>query len=270
MEPLHFVALPIRLDLFSALPFKRKLDNHNVGKTMEDFHVGCLININDQNYFVRDHGEGDRVVFFCHGMPDDGELWQPIASKLVECGYRVIAPDNLGCGQSSKPEDDSRYTYERINEDIICILDELELEKVHFVSHDVGAGIGWDFAMNYPQRLKSFVTMTHGHPIRWAEESFTLEGARYNWYLYAGMMPLAEDHFLAGDGLLGETLLATHPNKDRVLEKLFLDGSIETYTKIDKVNSILDFMTVFANCNGNYSSLDMKKSQVPTYGISAS
>ena len=57
---------------------------------------GKSMKIGGWNYHVSDQGEGDKVAFLVHGMPDDGSCWKYQAPALLKAGYRVIVPDTLG------------------------------------------------------------------------------------------------------------------------------------------------------------------------------
>ena len=54
---------------------------------------GKTMKIGGYNYHVSDQGDGDKVAFLVHGMPDDGSCWKYQAPALLKAGYRVIVPD---------------------------------------------------------------------------------------------------------------------------------------------------------------------------------
>ena len=64
---------------------------------------GKTMKIGGYNYHVSDQGEGDKVAFLVHGMPDDGSCWKYQAPALLKAGYRVIVPDTLGYGKTDRP-----------------------------------------------------------------------------------------------------------------------------------------------------------------------
>lgn len=206
-----------------------------------------FIEANGQRYFVRDSRDGDVAVLLVHGMPDDGGLWRHQIPALIAAGYRVIAADNLGCGQSARPEDPARYKKPMIVADLAAILNELGIAAVHYVGHDVGAGMGWQFTMAFPQRVLSFVTMTIGHPLSLAETSFTEEGARANWYLMANQLPNWGALWRAGDGRLSRMALGSHPDLETLLPKLMQPGELESLMMIDRTTPITDFLIAYGN-----------------------
>jgi pimeloyl-ACP methyl ester carboxylesterase len=112
-------------------------------------------------------GEGPDVLLV-HGFPDDHTVWRNQIPALVDAGYRVIALDTRGCGESEiKPCEDD-YAIDTLVADVVALLDALGIAKVRLVGHDWGALQGWCFAMGYPERVDRYVAMSLGHPAAYA------------------------------------------------------------------------------------------------------
>src|SRR4029077_10346379 len=103
---------------------------------------------------VVDTGTGDPVLLL-HGFPDSAEAWREQIKPLVAAGYRVIAPDLRGFGDSDKPRDPANIArdigfdkLQRVGADIPGVLAQLvpARTRVHVVGHDWGAAVGWVFA----------------------------------------------------------------------------------------------------------------------------
>jgi len=105
--------------------------------------------------YVRVGGKGPAVVLL-HGFGDSGDMWAPLAAKLVK-DHTVIVPDLRGMGLSSHPEDG----YEKAAQarDLVGILDKLKVQKVQLVTHDIGNMVGYALATHYPERVTSWVVM---------------------------------------------------------------------------------------------------------------
>ncbi len=108
-------------------------------------------------------GEGPDVLLV-HGCPDDHDVWRKQIPALVAAGYRVIAPDTRGCGDSELAPRVADYAIERLVEDLVALLDALGIEKVRLVGHDWGAVQGWQLAMRHPERVERFIALSVGHP----------------------------------------------------------------------------------------------------------
>src|SRR4051812_9946310 len=84
-------------------------------------------------------GDGEPVVLL-HGWPDDHDLWRFQVPALVDAGYRVIAPDLRGFGESDKPEGVEAYAVPHHLADLEALAQQLGLEQFRLVGHDWGAG----------------------------------------------------------------------------------------------------------------------------------
>lgn len=103
-------------------------------------------------------------VLLVHGFPDDHEVWREQIPALVQAGYRVIAPDTRGCGDSEMPANVDDYRIERLVGDLVALLDALKVDKVRLVAHDWGAVIAWQLVLAHPERVDCYVAMSVGHP----------------------------------------------------------------------------------------------------------
>jgi pimeloyl-ACP methyl ester carboxylesterase len=120
---------------------------------------------------VVDEGEGPAVLLV-HGFPDDHTVWRKQIPMLVAAGYRVIAPDTRGCGESEIPARLGGYKIDRLVADLAGVLDALGIDKVRLVAHDWGAVQGWNFAMRHPERVERYVALSVGHPNAYARGGF--------------------------------------------------------------------------------------------------
>jgi uncharacterized protein (TIGR00252 family) len=106
--------------------------------------------------FYRRWGEGTDACLFLHGIPTNGLLWRKVAPAVAKKGYLCLAPDQIGLGKSSAPEDED-FSLEGQAELIHRMLERLNLRRIHMVGHDTGGGIAQIFASRWPERLKSLV-----------------------------------------------------------------------------------------------------------------
>jgi pimeloyl-ACP methyl ester carboxylesterase len=97
---------------------------------------------------------GKTVVLF-HGKNFSAEYWENTLRALSAQGYRVIAPDQIGFGKSSKPE--IRYTFARLVENNVRLLDHLKIARVAVVANSMGGMLGVHFARRHPERVSALV-----------------------------------------------------------------------------------------------------------------
>ena len=101
---------------------------------------------------VRVGGSGPAVVLL-HGYGETGDMWVSLAIDLA-ADHTVIVPDLRGMGLSPKPA--GGYDKKTQGADIAGLLDALGVKVVDLVTHDIGNMVGYAFAAQYPDRVKSF------------------------------------------------------------------------------------------------------------------
>ncbi|HWG11228.1 MAG TPA: alpha/beta hydrolase [Rhodanobacteraceae bacterium] len=109
----------------------------------------------DATIHVRVGGQGPAVLML-HGFGDTGDMWQPLAVRLMR-DHTVVAPDLRGMGLSSHPADG--YTKKAQAQELARVLDSLSIGKVALVTHDIGNMVGYAFAAQYRTRVTRWVAM---------------------------------------------------------------------------------------------------------------
>ncbi|TXH87016.1 MAG: alpha/beta hydrolase [Rhodoferax sp.] len=132
---------------------------------------GQYLQVNGISMYVVVEGSGPDVLLL-HGFPDSHAIWREQIPALVEAGYRVIAPDLRGCGQSELSPCVADYRLQNLVQDVVGLLDVLGIERVRLVAHDWGAVIGWHFALWHHHRLDRYAALSVGHPSCYATGGF--------------------------------------------------------------------------------------------------
>jgi pimeloyl-ACP methyl ester carboxylesterase len=107
--------------------------------------------INGINMHYVEQGEGMPVVL-CHGFPHLWFSWHRQIGALANAGYRVIAPDMRGMGQTEAPADPEAYDVDHITADLLGLLDHIGEQRAVFVGLNFGAFANYDFALRHPER----------------------------------------------------------------------------------------------------------------------
>ncbi|MES2465100.1 MAG: alpha/beta hydrolase [Armatimonadota bacterium] len=97
-----------------------------------------------------------QTVVLLHGKNFSGEYWHETISLLSHNGYRVIVPDQIGFGKSSKP-DDLAYSFDLLAANTVALLDELKVDRAAIVGHSMGGMLAVRFVRNYPERSTRLV-----------------------------------------------------------------------------------------------------------------
>ena len=107
-----------------------------------------------------DEGNGDTFLFL-HGNPTSSYLWRNIAPHVEDLG-RVVIPDLIGMGDSDKLDgvDNEGYKYHGQYGYLTELFDQLDLgNNIHLIIHDWGSAMGFQFARENPDRIKSITYM---------------------------------------------------------------------------------------------------------------
>lgn len=155
------------------------------------------LQVNGLHMHVRSVGQGPAVVLL-HGFPDTHMVWRKQIGPLVKAGYRVLAPDLRGYGQTDAPEAVSAYRLEHVCADVLGMLDALGIARARIVGHDWGAVAGWMLCTDAPERVEQFVTLSVGHPAAFIHAGLDqkLRSAYLLWFMMPG---LAEQSLRAAD-----------------------------------------------------------------------
>jgi pimeloyl-ACP methyl ester carboxylesterase len=92
-----------------------------------------------------------RVVVLLHGRNFPSSYWAPVIKTLSDAGYRVIVPDQIGFGKSSKPAGELHF--DTLARNTIALLDHLQIAKADIVAHSLGGMLGARIARAYPERV---------------------------------------------------------------------------------------------------------------------
>lgn len=142
-------------------------------------------------HFARLTG-GNRPLVLLHGWPEFWLTWLPVMQRLAPHGYDLIAPDLRGFGKSENPYPgpSDQATPETHARDVIALLDELGLERVGVVSHDIGAFAAQPLARLAPERLSGLFFFNCPYPgigNRWTDTKQLTE----IWYQSFNQQPWA-------------------------------------------------------------------------------
>ena len=170
-----------------------------------------------------DSGEGQSIVFL-HGNPASSFLWRNITPAVEGMG-RIVVPDLIGMGDSEKLEgvDNPDYQYHGQYKYLSNLLDSLDLgNEVNLVIHDWGSAMGFQYARENSDRIKSITFMEAiVAPLSWDDWP---ENARNIFQLMRSE---------AGEELVLE--------KNIFVERILLNDSAEGFSEEEKAEYIRPF-----------------------------
>lgn len=230
--------------------------------------------VGDVSLTVTDNGDPNRpAVLMVHGWPDTAYVWRNQVPFLVERGYRVIAPDMHGRGQSERPRDLTGYKLSATIPDLLALLDHFEIDDAHVVGHDFGALMTWVFAIAHPDRVRSLTTLSVGHPA--AFEGGGLEQMSRSWYMLLFQFEgIAEEWLTQNEWANFRRFVGNHPETEQWISELSRDGALESSLDWYRANSHPDrlikpprsFPPVTAPTQGIWSSGDFALTETQMKG----
>ena len=96
-----------------------------------------------------EQGAGPLVVL-CHGWPESWYSYRHQIPALAAAGFRVVAPDQRGFGQTDRPEPIEAYNILNLAGDIVGLVNSLGFDSAAIVGHDWGAPVAWHCALLRP------------------------------------------------------------------------------------------------------------------------
>ncbi|KAL5983717.1 hypothetical protein ACLOJK_017808 [Asimina triloba] len=130
---------------------------------MEEEHR--IVSVNGINMHIVEKGKGPAVLLL-HGFPQLWYTWRHQIQGLAARGFRALAPDLRGFGDTDAPPSPSSYTIYHIGGDLIALIDLLGLDQVFVVGHDWGAYVAWHLCLFRPDRVKALLNLSVPFPRR--------------------------------------------------------------------------------------------------------
>ncbi|WP_343667430.1 alpha/beta hydrolase [Chitinophaga sp.] len=96
------------------------------------------------------------TILLLHGKNFPAAYWDSTAAELGKSGYRVIMPDQVGFGKSSKPAH-LQYSFQLLAQNTKALLDTLHLSKVAVLGHSMGGMLATRFTLMYPDVVEKLI-----------------------------------------------------------------------------------------------------------------
>jgi pimeloyl-ACP methyl ester carboxylesterase len=111
--------------------------------------------------FYREAGDPAKpALVLLHGFPTSSAMYRDLIADLADA-YHLIAPDHIGFGQSAMPPvDEFEYSFEKLTEITLALLDKLGLDRFALYIQDYGAPIGLRIASRNPHRVTALITQS--------------------------------------------------------------------------------------------------------------
>jgi len=168
------------------------------------------IQANGLTFTIDEAGEGDDIALFLHGFPESRRSWRRQLPFVADQGWRAVAPDTRGYGQTSRPKGRGAYRFDNLTADVGALFDALGARRRILIGHDWGGIIAWAAAIQRVRPLDGLVIMNAPHPAAYARHVHRSPAQMLrSWYVLYFQLPWLPE-------------LATTAGHARAIERAFV------------------------------------------------
>jgi pimeloyl-ACP methyl ester carboxylesterase len=147
------------------------------------------VEANGLTFTIDECGEGDRVALLLHGFPESRICWRHQLPALAALGWRAVAPDLRGYGDSSRPEGREAYAIEHLVDDSAALFDMLGAKQRLLIGHDWGGMVAWAFAIRQARPLDALALLNAPYPSVYAKAVRGWRQRLRSWYIPFFQLP---------------------------------------------------------------------------------
>ena len=140
----------------SKLSFDAELSQFSYPFEVHSFALESQNQSLSMRYMDVGNQKSARVIVLLHGKNFSGYYWKRIAEDLIRVGYRVIIPDQIGFGKSSKP-DYYQYSFSQLASNTQLLLKNLNIQTYTLVGHSMGGMLGVNMAYLFPDSVNKLI-----------------------------------------------------------------------------------------------------------------
>ena len=205
-----------------------------------------IVESNGINIRLAMMGEGPLVIF-CHGWPESWYSYRHQLPAVADAGFKAVAYDVRGYGESDKPYEVEAYTMRNMTNDVIGIIDALGYDTAITIGHDWGGPIALNTAALNEDRITATGTLsvpfTGRGPMPTLDLWKEIYKDRFFYQLYFQKEGIAEEEF---ESDLSKSLFMTYTNSDgRGMKFNFEKGQSGLVTEKTKDSTFLEGMEIF-------------------------
>ena len=182
-------------------------------------------------------------ILLLHGHPQTHVVWRKVAPQLVKAGFKVIAPDLRGYGDSDKPESDPShlpYSKRVMAADQIALMKHLGHETFSVVGHDRGGRVAHRLALDHPDAVERMVVLDIAPTATMYAQTNQEFATRYFWWFF----------LIQPDGL-PEKVIASDPEyflRRHIAGQVKIAGSVEEPAIVEYLRCYSDPASLHAIC----------------------
>jgi pimeloyl-ACP methyl ester carboxylesterase len=138
------------------------------------------------------------LVLLLHGFPELARSWRHQLPALAGAGYRAVAPDLRGYGET---ELRGPFDVATLVRDVTALIGALGREQAVVVGHDWGGAVAWETAARAPEAVERLVAINCPPPAALADAMRRSRAQlRKSWYILFFQLPWLPERRMAKDG----------------------------------------------------------------------
>jgi pimeloyl-ACP methyl ester carboxylesterase len=155
-----------------------------------------FVTANGIRFHLEADGDGP-LLLLLHGFPQTWYMWHHVMPQLAARGYRVVAPDLRGVGESSRPTRVRDYRLSILGDDVAALVTALGREKAHLIGHDWGGIVAWEAAFSHPEVVDRLV-IVNAPPAQGFVRTLlrSLRQLGRSWYIFFFNLPRLPERLL--------------------------------------------------------------------------
>ena len=140
----------------SPVEYNKELDGFNYPFEVNTFELNSQNQDLKMRYMDVGDKDAEKVIVLLHGKNFSGYYWGKVTRYLLKKNYRVIVPDQIGFGKSSKPKT-YQYSFGQLALNTKLLLDDLDINEFHLVGHSMGGMLATTFSVNYSKLVDKLI-----------------------------------------------------------------------------------------------------------------
>lgn len=182
------------------------------------------------------------LVILLHGFPEFWYGWRKQIPVLTGSGYRVLAPDQRGYNLSDKPQGFEPYTFDKLAQDVLGLLQALGRKKAFLVGHDWGAAVAWWLATRYPDKLEKVVVINVPHPLVMQQAlGSSVRQLLKSWYIFFFQLPRLPETLSRGGDWRLMCLTLTRTSRAGTFSEVNLERYREAWSQPGAYTAMLNW-----------------------------
>ena len=182
------------------------------------------------------------LVILLHGFPEFSYAWRNQVGPLVDDGWRVLVPDQIGYNLSDKPVGLEHYDIDALADDVLRLAESAGYRTFSLVGHDWGGIIAWWLALRDPDRIERLVILNAPHPSTMGRYAIAHPTQMLrSWYFLFFQIPGLPEALLRAGGYRMARRLLTGTSRGDAFSRHDLDHYQEAWSRPGALTAMINW-----------------------------